>query len=279
MNPDSKRPVSLEDLLRLKRAERPPAEFWDRFERELRAKQLSALVEKRPWWRSLSFARLARYQLPLGATAILAVTFITVRHYQSTPSSPAVRGDVAAAMRLVAGVRPESAVARAIADEQSAASLVRAEAVELAAADEPSFNAIATVLEGHSRSMPSSSDGSANVELAQAKSASSTHSFATAHLVSTQGAEFAVSSTLLGTTRGFESRAMPARTPVVEPLAQMSSPADVRRSRLLTAVVAAASFAPPARVNDEASRGLSDDRLYDSVRRFGARGDRLLVKF
>ena len=48
-----KRPITLEDILRLKRAERPPAEFWDSFDRQLRAKQLAALVEKRPWWRSL----------------------------------------------------------------------------------------------------------------------------------------------------------------------------------------------------------------------------------
>ena len=34
-----KRPVTIEDLLRLKSTERPPAEFWDKFDRELRAKQ------------------------------------------------------------------------------------------------------------------------------------------------------------------------------------------------------------------------------------------------
>ena len=278
MNPDSKRPVSLEDLLRLKRAERPPTEFWANFDRELRAKQLSALVEKRPWWRSLSFAWLARYQLPLGATAILAATFITVRHYQSAPSSPAVRGEIAGSMQSVAGVRNENVVARAIAVEPPAVSLVRDEEVELASAEELASSLIVAVSEGHSRSLPSL-DAGMKVELAQAKIASSVHSLATTHLVSTQGAEFAISPTLLGTTRGFESRATPARTPVVEPLAQMSSPADVRRSRLLTAVVTASSFAPPARANEEPSRGLSDDRLYDSVRRFGARGDRLLVKF
>ena len=40
MNPESTRPIVIEDLLRLKRAERPPAEFWSTFDRELRAKQL-----------------------------------------------------------------------------------------------------------------------------------------------------------------------------------------------------------------------------------------------
>ena len=44
MKSDHQKPVSLEDLLRLKRAERPAPEFWVQFERELRAKQLAALV-------------------------------------------------------------------------------------------------------------------------------------------------------------------------------------------------------------------------------------------
>jgi len=44
-NPPSR--VTLEDLLCLKRAERPPPEFWSEFERELRQKQLAALVERR----------------------------------------------------------------------------------------------------------------------------------------------------------------------------------------------------------------------------------------
>jgi hypothetical protein len=43
---ESKRPIQIEDILRLKRAERPPAEFWGEFDRQLRAKQLAALVSK-----------------------------------------------------------------------------------------------------------------------------------------------------------------------------------------------------------------------------------------
>ena len=78
-----KRPITLEDILRLKRAERPPAEFWESFDRELRAKQLAALVEKRPWWRSLprafSLSGFTRFHLPVGATAVLAITFLATR--------------------------------------------------------------------------------------------------------------------------------------------------------------------------------------------------------
>jgi len=83
MLPTDQRPkVTIEDLLRLKRAERPPAEFWGRFESELRQKQLAALLDRRPWWQAL-LAR--RTYLPLGATAVLAFTFASVRYFSSVP--------------------------------------------------------------------------------------------------------------------------------------------------------------------------------------------------
>ncbi|HEY9155937.1 MAG TPA: hypothetical protein VIM69_12445, partial [Opitutaceae bacterium] len=73
--------VTLEDLLRLKRAERPPAEFWAEFDRTLHAKQLAAIVEKRPWWRrQYTWRGASRWSLPLSAAAALAVTFATVGH-------------------------------------------------------------------------------------------------------------------------------------------------------------------------------------------------------
>jgi hypothetical protein len=75
-------PLTLEDLLRLKRAERPSPEFWSHFEVELRQKQLAALIERRPWWQSLSrnFTGL-RMLMPVGATAILVFTLVSVSYY------------------------------------------------------------------------------------------------------------------------------------------------------------------------------------------------------
>src|ERR1019366_2351548 len=89
--------VTLEDLLRLKRAERPAPEFWVEFEQGLRAKQLAAIVEPRPWWAPFIRvgARLSRYQLPVGATAILAVTLLTIREYHPVNSAPAFEPAVA----------------------------------------------------------------------------------------------------------------------------------------------------------------------------------------
>ncbi len=65
--------VTLEDILRIKRAERPPQDFWEGFDRELRHKQLAAaIVEERPWWRIIT-GGLAKMYVPAGALA--AVTF------------------------------------------------------------------------------------------------------------------------------------------------------------------------------------------------------------
>lgn len=93
----SQQKVSLEELLRLKRAERPSPEFWSAFETDLRAKQLAAIVEKRPWWISLrlpqAYRAFARVQLPVGAAAAVALTFVVVREYRPSGNvSPVIDG-------------------------------------------------------------------------------------------------------------------------------------------------------------------------------------------
>src|SRR5258708_16261428 len=82
---DQRPQVTVEDLLRLKRAERPAAEFWTNFERELRQKQLIALLEKRPWWQELPQILARRAYLPVGATAILAFTLVSLKYYAPAP--------------------------------------------------------------------------------------------------------------------------------------------------------------------------------------------------
>lgn len=78
---DQRPKVTVEDLLHLKRAERPAPEFWSNFERELRQKQLTALLEKRPWWQGIPQFLARRAYLPVGATAILAFTLVSVKYY------------------------------------------------------------------------------------------------------------------------------------------------------------------------------------------------------
>lgn len=84
---DSNKPskVTIEALLHLKRSERPSADFWSNFERELRQKQLSALVEKRAWWHDLPQFFPRRVYLPIGAAAILTFTLVSVSRYSAVP--------------------------------------------------------------------------------------------------------------------------------------------------------------------------------------------------
>lgn len=91
---DQRPKVTVEDLLRLKRAERPAPEFWTTFERELRQKQLTALLEKRPWWQELPHFLARRAYLPVGATAILAFTLVSVKYYAPTQLAQAVQAPV-----------------------------------------------------------------------------------------------------------------------------------------------------------------------------------------
>lgn len=47
---DSPHKVSLEELLRVKRAERPDQAFWEQFDNELHQRMLQTLVKKDPWY-------------------------------------------------------------------------------------------------------------------------------------------------------------------------------------------------------------------------------------
>ncbi len=79
---EPRRRVTLEDLLRLKRAERPSPEFWADFEGELRQRQLAALVEKKSWWQeAITLPRLRGLRVPLGAMAALALTLVSIHRF------------------------------------------------------------------------------------------------------------------------------------------------------------------------------------------------------
>lgn len=67
--------VTLEDLLRLKRHERPPAEYWVRFDRELNERVWRSMVEpKQSWLGSLGeiFNRNVRW-LTVGGVSAMAL--------------------------------------------------------------------------------------------------------------------------------------------------------------------------------------------------------------
>jgi len=268
MKPHRQRPVSLEDLLRLKRAEKPPAEFWRDFDRQLRAKQLAALVEKRPWWQELPSASLSflnRFRLPLGAAALLGLTLVSLRDelssFRTAPARP-VAVDAAVVGLPSSGPADLVALAPATADEADDTTGTSAE---------PAAGPALVASHEANTPAPSASPSPAPATVAGFGSllptATLPNSFATVP-----------ATRLLGAHGGFESRVLPSRAPV-EPLQQMSAPGESRRSRLLTAMVSSTALEASPRTTARAASRIAEEQLYDQVQRFGARGDRLHVKF
>ncbi len=71
--------IKVEDLLRLKRAERPDEQFWNQFDRELHQRMLSTLVKKDPWYTQVFrgiTGRVAQAGFVATAAAALAVMVV-----------------------------------------------------------------------------------------------------------------------------------------------------------------------------------------------------------
>jgi len=283
MNHDSKHPVTLDDLLRLKRAERPPAAFWDQFERELRAKQLSALLPKTPWWRRVSrgLGGLFRYPIPLGATAVLALTFLSVREYQSIAGDHEAQGvALASAAEAPFGISPGISAegGRDMLDSQ-------ATLISVGAPDSEESAGVTRLTEGTVNppvvlALGGASDGIASrVSHSVVFDSPSNRSIA-ANLSAIEGDDMMGTRRLMSSAHEFGSKMPHLRAPVVEPLAQMPSPSEARVSRLLTMVASSNRLSELQRDQGRRlDRGL-DERLTDEqVRRFGARGDRVKFKF
>ncbi len=75
LNQSPRTPIKLEDLLRLKRCERPASDYWNVFDKELRMKQLAAIVKKEAGWKSwfLGLPKLERIGFTTGALAALSL--------------------------------------------------------------------------------------------------------------------------------------------------------------------------------------------------------------
>lgn len=90
---DSQKKVSVEELLRLKRAERPDDVFWGDFDRELHQRMLQTLVKKDPLhlqvWRALS----GRFTQSVGvacAAAVLALMVVRPAFIRTAPTNVSV---------------------------------------------------------------------------------------------------------------------------------------------------------------------------------------------
>lgn len=279
MKPESKRPISIEDLLRLKRAERPPAEFWDEFDRSLRAKQLAALVEKRPWWQDVSrvFAGFKLYHLPIAATAVAVVAFISLRDNSGgkaahESASVTHEGAAIASQPSVTASRENVAVAVAAQPAETPPAVAAVESINPSASGIMLASA-ATAPGELSRMIPLI--GAPVIEGAQDAQSPSARAIA-ANLASVRGTEPLLARTLLNNVAAADLQ--PASR-AAEPLQQITPPGDRRRSNILTAMVTMASIETPSRNGDRVATRLSEDELYDRIHRFGARGNSVSMKF
>ena len=285
---ERKRPVTLEDLLRLKRSERPAPEFWTEFDQQLRAKQLAALLPKRPWWHGfrVSWAGLGRLHMAAGAAAVLAVTFVAWRD----DGLPRVRPVDSGADVPVAVVASENAVA--MTTPAAGADVANLRVESLAGLKEP---AVATVPMVAMAELSTAVDGPVAAETPLAPIAEVTYpvfesrTLATGAEASSPSARFiaanlaaaqeTVGVQLLGEMTGYDAGLL-ARPAKVEPLQHMTPPGEARRSnRYLTAMVSMAATDPSAETTERMARRISPEELYDQVRRFGTRQGGLNVRF
>jgi hypothetical protein len=274
MTEPRRRSVTLDDLLKLKRAEAPLPEFWAQFERELREKQLAAIVEKRPWWCALPglYVFVVRHRLSLAAGAsALAIGMVSLNVYQdaragSTPSY----SDLA-----VAAPSPEAATAAPVAAAPAPSTASRAPEVVAAAGNERALRPAARAAVAGSDAVPvipllDDMPASAATERFDALSRSLGGELATSNVSIPAGAR-----SLLVGARDFGARVIPSRASVAEPLSQMQAPAEHRSRLLAEAYPAMASagemVAPPS---ERVLRSLSDDRLYSSGSRYDADTER-----
>jgi hypothetical protein len=279
---DGSNKVTLENLLRFKRCEQPPPEFWQQFDRELRAKQLAAIVARRPWWTPLAryVGVVSRYSLPLGAAAALAIAFAGVHEYrvyvparasaddaQSTEASvPTVEPvEVAMAVTPVPVRSNEHPNLVTVSGERSVAKpVVYHDSAKRETAAPARMDARSLAFDAGSESTESSSD-----------------LWVASNLAAAQAAEPEAVRNLLGMSSSLDGRMVPAVRTHVEPLEQMDPPAAEQRSRLLGGVVPALATyngTVPVPVNDRVVKDLSDDRLYESISRYSEGGDYLSIK-
>lgn len=267
---DKKPHVSIEDLLRLKASERPSPEFWSHFERELRQKQLTALVQKRRWWHELPVLLSRRVYMPAGAAAIVAFTLVTVRY---SSSGPLAQVENTAPRIMAADPAVESLPATEVSTSSHASEQTEVAAVATRAARHDSAPA-AVVVSGTDLTdsvglLPVSVGGARESETPSARSIA-------ANLARLEQSEPDLVNAVMG------SRLTPARAMVTTAdLGTDDANANSSRYRLI-ARYAEHSLSPepaaPALVRERIARRLGDD-ITDRISRIGVEGSRVSLKF
>lgn len=111
-DPTKTEKVSLEDLLRVKRHERPNDADWERFDRELRAKPWQGLVSPPSAWRAWSVRLWDSFRpaLPLGAAAAMALGLFVRPEFLAQSEQGTVPSPTTASPRLADKAAPVSAL-------------------------------------------------------------------------------------------------------------------------------------------------------------------------
>jgi hypothetical protein len=282
MIPDSKRSIAVEDLLRLKTAEKPKPEFWAEFDQQLRAKQLSALVAKKPWWQSMprAFTSFSRYHLSLGASALLAAAFLSLREYRTTPTttfgeSGVQNESVTSNFSAIHATEAQTEITSAVNSSKAAEQVMVASApldearyqAELARSFVPESAQIS--------SLPATSLSRfvSHVDIASAPSTDSKLDLGVSRLAAANQ-----TGSLLVAAGNIEDRPSTARG-AVEPLQQITPPSERSRAKLVTAMLSMSAGETTTRQADQVASKLSEERLYDQIHRFGARGAGVSMKF
>jgi hypothetical protein len=275
MKRDTEKNVTLEDLLRLKRAERPPAEFWTSFEAEIRVKQLSAIVSRRPWWDRFSkvFAMVNRHQVSFGAAAAFAMAFAGFRYVSGQPE----------ATKAPQTATPVPAVALA-----AAAAPVRPAPVIVPAVASPHDDVVVAMNDVSPVPAPRHVIAASASHMTPAPVAAAPDSLSKSPFVdglSVKLADFRepvsdyTRPSVFGSDREFEAAPASSRQLVSDPLAHMD-PAAERRARLLSPALPAYSSENSRALASDwiRQRSSPDDRMYESMDR-GSNDDRMLVGF
>lgn len=268
-NSDRRSKVTIEDLLHLKRAERPAAEFWANFERELRQKQLTALLEKRPWWQELPQLFVRRAYLPIGATAILAFTLVSVKYYTLPTQVVQLEGAPAGAP-VVLSHQNETLSAQPASAPVSSPLVNRHDQTVSEVSDR------ATVLASEQQSSAKAEEMAPAVATPFSAETPSARSFA-ANLARLEQSEPELINAVLGSRLSSPTRVQAAASEPVVELASLSTNPS-KRSRLL-AHYDDRQLNPeptaPDLVRERLSRRLGDAEFIERFNRIGLKGDQV----
>lgn len=91
--------INLEDLLRLKRSERPSDQFWNEFDQELHQRMLQTLVKKDPWYLQLMrgfSGRILQNTALAAAAVVIGVVLVRPAFQPMASSTGAIAMDSAA---------------------------------------------------------------------------------------------------------------------------------------------------------------------------------------